>query len=120
MNWRVILTAFVRCGAMASRPDDFSHAVYVLAFSNAEALGRIADYRSDFVGRSRVRSAISALSALQQKPRTAVVINIIVSLGICARNSIISPLLGNLGRSIGVKRDARRLDRRSTHAISGP
>ena len=53
MNWRVILTAFVRCGAMASRPDDFSHAVYVLAFSNAEALGRIADYRSDFVGRSR-------------------------------------------------------------------
>jgi hypothetical protein len=86
-----IMFVFLVCGAMASRPDDFSHAVYVLAFSNAEALGRIADYRSDFVGRSRVRSAISALSALQQKPRTAVVINIIVSLGICARNSITSP-----------------------------
>jgi len=28
--------------------------------------------------------------------------NIIVSVGICARNSIISPLLGDLGRSIGV------------------
>jgi hypothetical protein len=25
-----------------------------------------------------------------------------VSVGICARNSIISPLLGDLGRSIGV------------------
>jgi hypothetical protein len=56
-----IMFVLLVCGAMASRPDDFSHAVYVLAFSNAEALGRIADYRSDFVGRSRGRRQCTAL-----------------------------------------------------------
>src|SRR5262249_11962080 len=38
------------------------------------------------------------------KPRTAIMRNIIVSVGICARNSIISPFLNDLRRSVQLAR----------------
>src|SRR5262249_44573543 len=49
---------------------------------------------------TQAKLAVSALSVLP-KPRIAIVINIIVAVGICARNSIIFPLLGDLGRRTG-------------------
>jgi hypothetical protein len=54
-----------------------------------------------------------------RQTQNSVVINIIVSLGICATNSIISPSWVTWGGASACKRDARRLGRGSAHAISG-